>query len=239
MVDQTSLTVNSNSSDSDRIRLAPSWKKFLLPEFEKSYMKNLKQFLVSELKKGKTIYPKGSETFNAMNLIPLDQVRVVILGQDPYIGPNQAHGLCFSVQEGNPLPPSLQNIFKELKAELDVPTPTHGDLTKWARQGVLLLNTVLTVEKGISGSHHGKGWEQFTDRVIQILNERKEPLVFVLWGSPAQKKSALISNPHHLILKSPHPSPLSAHRGFFGNGHFKRINLFLRSLGLKEIDWSL
>lgn len=238
MENSTSLSVES-SSTRDRIKLDPSWKAHLLEEFQKPYMVSLRAFLKQEILKKKTIYPKGSEIFNALNFCPLDQVRVVILGQDPYHGPNQAHGLCFSVRKGIPPPPSLQNIFKELESDLGIPRPSHGHLEKWAHQGVLLLNTVLTVEKGRAASHHGKGWENFTDQVIRLVDGLDRSVVFLLWGTPAQKKAELIKSKKHLILKSPHPSPLSAHRGFLGNKHFSQTNLHLRKQGLKEIDWSL
>ena len=220
------------------IQLEASWREALSGEFEQPYMKELRAFLASELKKGKMIFPRMSEVFNALNTTPLERVRVVILGQDPYHGPGQAHGLCFSVRKGVPLPPSLQNIFKEIESEMGVEMGQSGDLTNWAEQGVLLLNTVLTIENGKAHSHQGKGWERFTDRVIQVVNARNQPVIFVLWGNPAQKKISLITNPKHKILKSPHPSPLSAHRGFFGNGHFVMINKWLRDWGSAPIDWS-
>jgi uracil-DNA glycosylase len=227
------------SVSEDRIKIEPEWKKLLLPEFEKRYMIELRRFLAAEMKAGKIIYPEGKNIFNALNTTPLSKVKVVILGQDPYHGPGQAHGLCFSVQRGVPPPPSLQNIFKELKADLGFEPPSSGELTKWAEQGVLLLNTCLTVENGKPLSHQSRGWESFTDRVIQILNEQERPLVFFLWGSPAQRKEILITNPKHLILKSPHPSPLSAHRGFLGCKAFSKANQYLTETGQEPIDWSL
>lgn len=223
----------------DRIQLEPSWKKRLIGEFQKDYMEKLKAFLLQEKRAGKVIYPKGDEYFNAFNLTPFDKVKVVIIGQDPYHGPNQAHGLCFSVKPGVRFPPSLQNIFKEINDELGIPMPNHGCLTHWAQQGVLLLNAVLTVEQAKAAAHQGKGWETFTDAVIHRINEEKENVVFLLWGSYAQKKGSFIDTSKHLVLKSPHPSPLSAHRGFFGNGHFKKCNEYLASKGLEPIDWSV
>ena len=220
-----------------RVQLEPSWKQRLLAEFEKDYMENLRGFLLKEKKSGKTIYPKGDEYFSAFNLTPFENVKVVIIGQDPYHGPNQAHGLCFSVKPGVPFPPSLQNIFKELHAELGLPIPSHGCLNGWAKQGVLLLNAVLTVEQGKAAAHQGKGWETFTDAVIHKVNEELDNVVFLLWGAYAQKKGNFIDGEKHCVLKSPHPSPLSAHRGFFGNGHFKKCNDYLMSKGRQPIDW--
>lgn len=218
------------------IKLIDSWKNILIDEFDKPHMLQLKKFLVEEKKKGKTIYPPSSEIFNALNLLPFDQIKVVILGQDPYHGPGQAHGLCFSVREGTPNPPSLQNIFKEIEQEFGA-KPTKGDLTNWTNQGVLLLNATLTVEKDKAGSHQKKGWEEFTDRVIAELNKNREHLVFLLWGSYAQNKGQFIDTKKHLVLKSPHPSPLSAHRGFLGCGHFKKANEYLVKNGLEPIKW--
>lgn len=222
-----------------RIQLEDSWKKRLLNEFEKDYMVKLRAFLLNEKKSGKIIYPHGSEYFNAFNLTPFNKVKVVIIGQDPYHGPNQAHGLCFSVRPKVRFPPSLQNIFKEIQAELGLPIPEHGCLTHWAEQGVLLLNAVLTVEQSKAAAHQGKGWETFTDAAITKINEEKEHVVFMLWGSYAQKKGSFIDTEKHLVLKSPHPSPLSAHRGFFGNGHFKQCNDYLIAQGIAPIDWSV
>jgi uracil-DNA glycosylase len=218
-------------------KLEKSWLKKLEPEFEKDYMKNLRKFLKSEADSKKVIYPEGQDYFAALNLTPLDKVKVVIIGQDPYHGPGQAHGLSFSVKEGVRFPPSLLNIFKELKDDLGKPMPKNGDLTHWAEQGVLLLNAVLTVEAGKANAHQGKGWEQFTDQVIATLNKNREHIVYVLWGSYAQKKGAFIDRTKNLVLESPHPSPLSAHRGFFGSKPFSKINKYLKQNGLKEIDW--
>jgi uracil-DNA glycosylase len=218
--------------------LEPSWLAALAPEFEQPYMDELRRFLTEE-KRQFRVFPPSAEIFNAFRCTPLPEVRVVILGQDPYHGPDQAHGLCFSVRRGVPPPPSLLNIFRELRDELGVPMPSHGDLTHWAKQGVLLLNTVLTVRAGQPQSHAGHGWERFTDRVIAVLDERREGLVFVLWGSSAARKAAMIDGRRHLVLRAPHPSPLSAERGFFGCGHFRRIQEHLRALGQPPIDWSL
>ena len=222
-----------------QIKLEASWKQRLLPEFSKPYMQQLREFLQQQKSQGKVIFPKGSEYFSAFDLTPFDKVKVVILGQDPYHGPNQAHGLCFSVQPGVPFPPSLQNIFKEIRNELDLPMPTHGCLTHWAEQGVLLLNAVLTVEQGKAAAHQGKGWEIFTDQVIRELNDNREGIVFMLWGSYAQKKGQFIDRKKHCVLQSPHPSPLSAHRGFFGCGHFVKANEYLVKHGQTPIDWSV
>ncbi len=223
----------------DSIQLDPSWKAVLLPEFQEAYMLKLKQFLQKEIGSGKTIYPRGNEYFHALNSTALDKVRVVILGQDPYHGPDQAHGLSFSVKPGVPLPPSLVNIFKELQADLGIPRSQHGYLQHWAEQGILLLNTVLTVEQGRAASHQNQGWEKFTDRIIQVLNEQKSDLVFVLWGAHAQAKGRNIERQRHLVIESPHPSPLSAHRGFFGSHPFSKINAYLVSRGQNPINWQL
>lgn len=221
------------------INLEQSWKAVLASEFEKPYMEKLREFLIAEASEGKIIYPPGPDIFAALNLTPFDQVKVVIIGQDPYHGPGQAHGLCFSVKKGVPIPPSLVNIYKELKEDMGMIPPSHGCLEDWARQGVLLLNNVLTVENGKAASHHGQGWEQFTDKIIEVLNQKKENLVFILWGSPAQKKAAAVDAKKHFILKSVHPSPLSSYRGFFGSKPFSKTNAFLKSKGLKEIDWKI
>ena len=221
------------------IALHTSWKTPLLPEFESDYMAALKSFLVAEKAAGKTIYPAGSEWFRALDITPLDEVRVVILGQDPYHGRGQAHGLCFSVRPGVRLPPSLLNIFKELESDLGLPRPRHGFLEHWARQGVLLLNSILTVEMTKAASHRGKGWERFTDAVIRLINDRPEPVVFLLWGAYAQKKAAFVDTSRHLVLKAAHPSPLSAHNGFLGCEHFSAANAFLSGNGLMPIDWKL
>lgn len=218
------------------MKIDESWKEVLKEEFEKDYFVNLTSFVRQEYK-DKTIYPKASNIFNAFNLCPFDKVKVVILGQDPYHEPNQAHGLCFSVLDPTPAPPSLKNIFKEINLDLGITPLESGDLTRWASQGVLLLNATLTVEAHKAGSHQGKGWEEFTDRVILNLANRKSGLVFLLWGSYAQKKGEFIDQTKHLVLKSVHPSPLSAHRGFFGNHHFSQANNYLIAQGQLPIDW--
>ena len=223
----------------ENIQLDPSWKAALLSEFQEAYMLKLKQFLQQEIGSGKVIYPKGNEYFHALNSTALDKVRVVILGQDPYHGPDQAHGLSFSVKPGVPLPPSLVNIFKELQADLGIPRSQHGYLQHWAEQGILLLNSVLTVEQGRAASHQNQGWEKFTDRIVQVLNEQKAGLVFVLWGAHAQTKGRNIDHKRHLVLESPHPSPLSAHRGFFGSHPFSKINDYLVSREQNPINWQL
>lgn len=227
-------------SSQDRIQLEESWKLRLRPEFNKPYMNELRAFLQKERLARKVIFPKGSEFFAALNHTPFSQVKVVILGQDPYHGLNQAHGLCFSVRPNVDIPPSLQNIYKELRQ--DVPgfeIPDHGYLQKWAEQGVLLLNATLSVESGRAGSHQKKGWEEFTDAIIHHLNDEREGLIFILWGSYAQKKGEFIDSKKHLVLKGPHPSPLSAHRGFFGCGHFSKTNEYLKKRGQTPIDWNL
>ncbi len=226
-------------TESDRIKLEAGWKEALRDEFDKPYMKALGNFLRTEKAAGKEIYPPGPMIFNALNSTPLDQVKVVIIGQDPYHGPGQAHGLCFSVQPGVAIPPSLLNIYKELKRDLNLDMPSHGYLQSWAEQGVLLLNTSLTVERGQAGSHANQGWQPFTDRVIEVVSQHQPHLVFLLWGAHAQSKQRLIDTQKHLALRSPHPSPLSAHRGFLGNGHFSRCNKFLEQHGLTPIDWRL
>ena len=214
-----------------------SWSDFLGPEKQKPYFQNVLRFVAGERLAGKRIYPTTENVFSAISLTPLHQVKVVILGQDPYHGPGQAHGLCFSVQEGARIPPSLQNIFKELSRDVAKPTPLHGDLSAWARQGVLLLNTVLTVEDGKPNSHASRGWEEFTDRIIEAVNTTCKHVVFLLWGSHAQKKAASLNVERHLILKSPHPSPLSAHRGFLGCRHFSKANAFLSEHGVLPVNW--
>lgn len=221
------------------ISLHSSWLNKLEAEFQSPYMQQLKQFLCQEKQQGKTIFPPGEQIFNALNSTPFDTVKVVILGQDPYHGPGQAHGLCFSVVPGVKIPPSLNNIFKELQQDLGLPLPAHGCLQSWAEQGVLLLNATLTVEQGNAGSHQNKGWEQFTDRVVELLNAEREGLVFMLWGNYAQKKGSIIDRKKHLVLQSPHPSPLSAHRGFLGNRHFSQANRYLEERGEQPIDWSI
>ena len=227
-----------NSKFKRTIKLEKSWLKELGLEFELSYMQELKLFLQSEKKRGKKIFPKGEDMFKALNLTPLDKVKVVILGQDPYHGADQAHGLCFSVPEGVRIPPSLQNIFKELQSDLGLSIPSSGCLESWAEQGVLLLNSILSVEKGLANSHSSKGWELFTDSVISMVNEKKS-IVFMLWGGYAAQKGKSIDSTRHLVLKSVHPSPLSAHRGFFGNRHFSKCNQFLESKSIRPIDWKV
>ena len=221
------------------IKLDAEWLAKLQPEFDAPYMQQLRAFLAAEKAAGKMIYPPSSLWFNALNHTPFSKVKVVVLGQDPYHGPNQAHGLCFSVQKGIAPPPSLVNIFAELKRDLGIDPPPHGNLTDWADQGVLLLNAVLTVENGKAGAHQGKGWELFTDKIIALLNEQREKLVFLLWGSYAQKKGGLIDCKKHLVLTAPHPSPLSAYRGFIGCAHFSKTNQYLQKNGIQEIYWQL
>nr|CAD6601450.1 uracil-DNA glycosylase [Rhizobium sp. Khangiran2] len=221
------------------VRLEESWRQALAPEFGDPYMSELRRFLMSEKEAGKRIFPKGGEYFRALDLTPLDQVKVVILGQDPYHGAGQAHGLCFSVQPGVRIPPSLANIYKELQSDLGISPASHGFLEHWARQGVLLLNSVLTVEEARAASHQGRGWERFTDAVIRAVNDRCDGVVFLLWGSYAQKKAAFVDRDRHLVLRAPHPSPLSAHNGFFGSRHFSQANAFLVSRGKQPIDWKL
>ncbi|MFD2210122.1 uracil-DNA glycosylase [Virgibacillus halophilus] len=218
--------------------LKNDWRNLLEEEFHKDYYLRLRGFLKKEYANF-TIYPEMYDIFNALHFTPFHQVKVVILGQDPYHGPNQAHGLSFSVQPGVPAPPSLQNIFKELEQDLGISPPNHGHLVRWAEQGVLLLNTVLTVRKGQAHSHQGKGWETFTDTVIRTLNQKEEPVVYILWGAAAQRKQELIDTNKHAIIKSPHPSPLSAYRGFFGSRPFSKTNRILKENGLTEIDWRL
>lgn len=218
------------------VAIEESWKNRLTDEFEKDYFKQLVTFVKNEYRSYR-IYPPGPFIFNAFNSCPFDRVKVVILGQDPYHEPGQAHGLCFSVQEGVPYPPSLINIFKEIQDDLGIPVPSNGELTRWAEQGVLLLNATLTVRAHQAGSHQNKGWETFTDAVIHRLAEEREHIVFILWGSYAQKKGAFIDANKHLVLKSAHPSPLSAYRGFFGNKHFSKANQYLASRGVEPIRW--
>ncbi|MCJ8509159.1 uracil-DNA glycosylase [Rhizobium lemnae] len=221
------------------VKLEESWKAALSGEFASTYMSDLRAFLLKEKEAGKHIFPKGSEYFRALDLTPLDKVKVVILGQDPYHGAGQAHGLCFSVQPGIRIPPSLVNIYKEMQSDLGIPPAKHGFLEHWAKQGVLLLNSVLTVEEGKAAAHQGKGWERFTDAVIRAVNEDCSHVVFMLWGSYAQKKAAFVDQRRHLVLKAPHPSPLSAHNGFFGSGHFSKANAYLISNGRAPVDWQL
>ncbi|MFT6315822.1 MAG: uracil-DNA glycosylase [Candidatus Azotimanducaceae bacterium] len=221
------------------IKLDPSWLAPLQSEFEQVYMRDLRAFLAAEKAQGKTIFPAGGQYFSALNAAPLDQVKVVILGQDPYHGPGQAHGLCFSVSPGVAMPPSLLNVIKEIQADLDLPKSAFpsGCLSSWAQQGVLLLNAVLTVEQGRANAHQGKGWEQFTDKIIEVLSTQREHLVFMLWGSYAQKKGAKIDRDKHLVLEAPHPSPLAAYRGFFGCRHFSQCNQYLMAKDQPSIDW--
>lgn len=219
--------------------LEESWQKVLGEEFEKPYMVELRAFLRQEKDQKKIIYPKSADIFNAYALTPFPKVKVVILGQDPYHGPGQAHGLCFSVQPGVRLPPSLVNIYKELQTDLQIPPAKTGCLIPWAEQGILLLNSVLTVEQGLPASHQGKGWEQFTDKTIEVLNKQREGLVFLLWGSYAQRKGQFILPDKHCILKAPHPSPFSAYQGFFGCRHFSKTNGYLLAKGQTPIDWQL
>jgi len=219
------------------IQLEPGWKSRLEPEFSRDYMQNLRSFLLQRKQQGAVIFPPGPLIFNALNTTPFERVRVVILGQDPYHGLGQAHGLCFSVPEGVAPPPSLVNIYRELEQEFGKPPPASGNLQKWAEQGVLLLNAVLTVERGLAGSHQGKGWEEFTDRVVSVLSSGREGVVFMLWGSYALKKGGSIDRHRHLVLTAPHPSPLSAHRGFFGCGHFAKANDYLKQRGSEPIQW--
>ena len=218
------------------VRIEKSWKDRLQNEFDKPYFEQLTDFVRREYRTS-TVYPTGNQMFRAFDICPFDKVKVVILGQDPYHEPRQAHGLCFSVNDGIPFPPSLLNIFKEIESDLGIPMPKSGDLTRWADQGVLLLNATLTVRAHQAGSHQNKGWEQFTDAVIHRLAEEREHLVFILWGSYAQRKGDFIDRSKHLVLKSPHPSPLSAHRGFFGNGHFSKANAYLKEYGIEPIQW--
>ena len=226
-----------------QVKLHESWRAPLADEFAAPYMATLRAFLIDERGKGKRIFPASSQWFRALDLTPLDKVRVVILGQDPYHGPGQAHGLCFSVPPGVPPPPSLVNIYKELASDVGMTRPEHGFLEHWARQGVLLLNAVLTVEMGLAASHRERGWERFTDAIIRLVNAKTEPVVFMLWGSYAQKKAAFVDSTdkggRHLVLNAPHPSPLSAHGGFFGCRHFSRANAFLIANGQPPVDWTL
>ena len=224
-------------SEAREIRLERSWKTRLETEFDAPYMHGLRQFLLERKRGGAVVYPPGEQMFNAMDSTPFDQVKVVILGQDPYHGPGQAHGLCFSVRDGVAVPPSLLNIYKEITADLGAQPPASGNLQHWAEQGVLLLNAVLTVERGQAAAHQGKGWELFTDRIISELNEHRDDLVFMLWGSYAMKKGAHIDRARHLVLTAPHPSPLSAHRGFFGCRHFSKSNAWLQQHGQQPIRW--
>ncbi len=227
----------SNSDAPSEIKLNPSWLKHLEPEFKSEYMTNLKSFLKEEIKKKKTIFPKGPNYFEALNRTGFDKVKVVILGQDPYHGEGQAHGLSFSVPNGVRPPPSLLNIFKEIRSDLNKEPSVKDDLSTWADQGVLLLNSVLTVEMSKPASHAGRGWEAFTDKIIHLLNDKREHLVFILWGAYAQKKGAFIDRKKHFVIESVHPSPLSAHRGFMGSRPFSKANEYLKKTGQTEINW--
>lgn len=220
------------------VNIGNNWDAILSGEFEKDYYKELRRFLIGEYR-SKTVYPDMYDIFNALKYTDYGDAKVVILGQDPYHEPGQAHGLCFSVQRGVEKPPSLVNIFKELESDLGVMPPDHGCLLNWAKQGVMLLNTVLTVRRGQANSHQGKGWETFTDKVIKLLNEREKPMVFILWGANAKAKAAFITNPGHLVLTGAHPSPLSAHNGFWGGRYFSKANGFLTLNGDKPIDWEI
>lgn len=219
------------------VKLDNDWSEMLEPELDAPYMRSLDSFLTAEDAAGKIVYPKRGDIFNALNVTRLEKVKVVIIGQDPYHGEGQAHGLSFSVPEGVKIPPSLRNIYKEIEAEYGYRMPRTGDLTGWAEQGVLLLNATLTVEAGMAGSHQKRGWELFTDAVIRVVNQQCNHVVFMLWGAYAQKKGAHIDRSKHLVLESVHPSPLSAHRGFLGNGHFKSANAYLEKNGRPAIDW--
>ena len=226
-------------NEAKMIQLHDSWLSRLQDQFEQEYMQKLRQFLLTRKRHRAVIYPPGNQIFNALDSTPFDKVRVVVLGQDPYHGPGQAHGLCFSVQPGVKIPPSLVNIYSEIQSDLGIAPPSHGYLQSWAEQGVLLLNAVLTVERGQAGSHQGKGWEKFTDAVVQLLNEEREGLVFMLWGNYAKRKGSVINRHKHLVLNAPHPSPLSAHQGFFGCKHFSQANEYLQQHGQEPIDWSV
>lgn len=219
-----------------QVKIHPSWQEVLQEEFDKPYFEQLIQFVRYEYSHG-TCYPPGSLIFNAFNQCPFDEVKVVLIGQDPYHEPGQAHGLCFSVNDGVQFPPSLRNIFQEISIDIGTPVPQSGNLTRWAQQGVLLLNATLTVREHAAGSHQKRGWETFTDAVIKLISDRKQNVVFILWGSYAQSKSVLIDTTKHYVLKSAHPSPLSAYRGFFGNHHFTLTNDYLQKQGIKKIEW--
>jgi uracil-DNA glycosylase len=223
----------------DATQLHESWQNPLAAEFDAPYMQSLREFLAAERAAGKRIFPKETNWFRALNLTPLPQVRVVILGQDPYHGEGQAHGLCFSVPPGVRTPPSLVNIYKEMEADLGIPRASHGYLEKWAQQGVLLLNSVLTVESGQAASHQKRGWEQFTDAIVRLVDAQDRPIAFLLWGAYAQRKADFVDSSRHLVLKAAHPSPLSAHNGFLGCKHFSQANAFLENNGFTPIDWRL
>jgi uracil-DNA glycosylase len=221
------------------VKLEESWRQALSDEFGSAYMGQLKAFLLEEKQQGKSIFPRGPEYFRALDLTPISDVKVVILGQDPYHGLGQAHGLCFSVQPGVRVPPSLVNIYKEMQSDLGIPPARHGFLESWAKQGVLLLNSVLTVEESRAASHQGKGWERFTDAVIRTVNNECDAVVFMLWGAYAQKKATFVDTSRHLVLKAAHPSPLSAHNGFLGSRHFSKANAYLQAHGRTPVDWAL
>lgn len=227
------------NDQSTMIQLHDEWLQVLGGEFEQPYMQELRSFLIARKQAGASIYPPGSEMFNALNSTPLSRVKAVILGQDPYHGPGQAHGLCFSVRRGVRIPPSLVNIFKEIESDLGLPQPEHGCLQSWADRGVLLLNAVLSVERGQAGSHQGRGWERFTDAAVQAVNDHCRHVVFLLWGSQARKKGSAIDSGRHRVLTAPHPSPLSARRGFLGCRHFSKANQWLETQGIEPIDWSV
>jgi uracil-DNA glycosylase len=231
--------VRQSDPELSEIGLEASWRKRLQVDFDAEYMLELRDFLREQKLLGKTVYPSKDEIFAALNATPFDAVKIVILGQDPYHGPGQAHGLCFSVRQNVPVPPSLRNIYKELAADINFLPPKHGCLNEWAQQGVLLLNSVLTVEGSLAASHKDKGWEKFTDSIVSHLNDKAENIVFILWGNYAQKKGAMIDRARHLVLESPHPSPLSASRGFYGNHHFSKSNEYLRAHDVAAIDWQL
>ncbi len=220
------------------VHIGNDWDELLADEFQKDYYKELRRFLIAEYN-SRRIYPPMEDIFNALKYTPYHSVKAVILGQDPYHGAGQAHGLCFSVKRGTPPPPSLQNIFKEIHDELGLPIPPHGELTAWAKNGVLLMNTSLTVREGSPNSHRGHGWEILTDRVIELLNQREQPIVFLLWGGNARSKARLITEPRHLVLQCAHPSPLSAYNGFFGCGHFRKADEFLKNNGIEPVDWRI
>ncbi len=239
MIDSEAGPTHLECVMTDQIKLPESWDAHLAEDFASPRMQALRSFIASEQGAGKQIFPRQDEWFRALDLTPLDKVRVVILGQDPYHGEGQAHGLCFSVQPGVRPPPSLVNIYKELESDLGLPRPKHGFLEHWAKQGVLLLNSVLTVEMAQAASHQRKGWEEFTDEIIRTVNAKADPVVFMLWGAYAQKKAAFVDGTRHLVLKAAHPSPLSAHNGFLGCGHFSKANAFLSANGQAPIDWSL
>ena len=231
--------MNAIMSEMKKVQLHDSWLSRLGDQFDQEYMHKLREFLLTRKQHQAVIYPPGAQIFNALNSTPFEQVRVVILGQDPYHGPGQAHGLCFSVLPGVRIPPSLANIYREIQDDLGIPVPHHGYLQSWAEQGVLLLNAVLTVERGQAGSHQGKGWETFTDTVVRVLNDEGDGLVFMLWGAYALRKGAMINRRKHLVLTAPHPSPLSAHRGFLGCKHFSSANEYLDQHRKLPIDWSV